>query len=323
MSQLVATLAYDKLCTFEFGCAIEFFALERPELQVPWYRHAVCAAEPGPLRAMGGVMVQCTHTLDFLQQADTIVIPGWRDVDEVPPLSLLNALRAAHARGARLCTICSGVFVLAHAGLLDGKPATTHWRYHQRLTQQFPSIKLEPGLYVDAGQIITSAGSAAGLDMMLHLVRSDYGPDIANQVAQRLVIAPHRAADQAQQVQRPSPSSAPSRLAKLQDWLLTHLRTNHSLQSMAEQAGISARSLQRQFQQSCGLSPQQWLIHQRITLAQDLLESQPALSLETVADLSGLGSVESMRRHFRHRQLPPPSQLRRRSQHAFRQAVQP
>jgi AraC family transcriptional activator FtrA len=185
-NHLVVALAYDRLCTFEFGCVVELFALERPELGVDWYRFAVCASEPGPVRAAGGITVAAPYRLAMLDRADTIVIPGWRDPDERPPEPLLKKLRAAHRRGARLCSICSGVFVLAAAGVLDGLTVTTHWRYAERLQARYPALRVNPdALYVDAGQIVTSAGSAAGLDMLLHLVRRDHGGAIANRVAQR------------------------------------------------------------------------------------------------------------------------------------------
>lgn len=149
---LVVALAYDRLCTFEFGCVTELFALERPELGVDWYRFAVCASEPGPLRAAGGITVAAPYTLKLLDQADTIVVPGWRDADEMPPSPLLKKLRKAYERGARLCSICSGVFVLAAAGVLDGKTVTTHWRYAAKLQQRYPQVRVEPdALYVDEG----------------------------------------------------------------------------------------------------------------------------------------------------------------------------
>src|SRR3569833_228808 len=162
---LVAAVAYDRLCTFEFGCTVELFALPRPELDVPWYEFAVCAAEPGPIRAMGGIAMEVSHSLRLLERADTIVIPGWRDADEVPPVELLRKIRQAYERGARLCSICSGVFVLAAAGVLSGRRATTHWRYIDRLSARYPDITVEPNTKnVDEDQVLTSAGSAAGLD---------------------------------------------------------------------------------------------------------------------------------------------------------------
>ncbi|WP_368563191.1 transcriptional regulator FtrA [Pseudoxanthomonas sp. UTMC 1351] len=311
-SPLVAILAYDRLCTFEFGCAVELFALERPELDVPWYRHAVCAAEPGPLRAAGGVRIQAPYGLGKLQQADIIVVPGWRSPDERPPEKLLAALRRAHARGARLCSICSGVFVLAHAGLLEGKRAATHWRYASQLAQQFPGITVDASsLYVDEGQIITSAGSAAGLDMLLHLVRRDYGARVANRVAQRLVMSPHREGGQAQFVPRPMPSADNSPIASLMDWIRANPRVDHSARSLAEHARISERTLHRKFKECTGLTHNGWVIRERVAIAKELLETRHELDVESVADLAGFGSAESLRRHFRLHGLTSPLHYRK------------
>jgi AraC family transcriptional activator FtrA len=176
-SRSVAVLAYQGLCTFEFGIVVEIFGLPRPELGVPWYRFRACSLERGPVRATGGVIVQTRTRLRGFSHADTIVIPGWRDPDESPPEHLLRALRRARARGARLVSICSGVFVLAAAGVLDGKRATTHWRLAERLAARYPRIRVEPDvLYVDEGDVLTSAGSAAGIDACLHIVRSSRPP---------------------------------------------------------------------------------------------------------------------------------------------------
>lgn len=312
MPHLVAILAYDRLCMFEFGCAVELFALERPELDVDWYRHAVCAVEPGPLRGTGGVQVQAPYSLAMLRRADTIVVPGWRDASERPPQALLNALRKAHERGARICSICSGVFVLAHAGLLAGRRATTHWRYAEPLKQAFPEIEVDAAaLYVDEGSVITSAGSAAGLDMLMHLVRKDHGSAIANAVAQRLVMAPQREGGQAQFVPRPMPTRADSPMARLQAHLRAHPRDDHRVASLADHLGMSERSLQRHFKASTGMAVMEWLVRERVALAKELLETHPALDVEAVADLSGLGSPESLRRHFRQLGLPAPSRYRR------------
>ena len=312
MSHHVAILAYDRLCTFEFGCAVELFALERPELGVDWYSYAVCAIEAGPLRAAGGLTVQAPHGLDALDGADTIVIPGWRDAGEAPPPALLEALRRAHARGARLCSICSGAFVLAHAGLLDGRRATTHWRYVDSLASHFPAIAIGHGmLYVEDGNIVTSAGSAAGLDMLLHLVRSDFGAGIANRVAQRLVIPAHRDGGQAQLVARPLPQSNADPIARTMDWARENLRAAHTLASMAEQARMGVRTFQRHFKERTGASPLDWLVRERVMLAAQLLETRPSLGIEAVADLAGLGSPESLRRHFRSHGLPSPARYRR------------
>jgi AraC family transcriptional activator FtrA len=313
MTHHVAIVAYDGLCTFEFGCAIELFALARPELGVRWYTHAVCAVEPGPLRALGGLTVQVPHGLDALLDAGTIVIPGWRDADEAPPAALVDALLAARRRGARICSICSGAFVLAHAGLLDGRKATTHWRYLERLGTRFPAIAIDPSaLYVDDGGIVTSAGSAAGLDMLLHLVRVDFGAAIANRVAQRLVLAAHRDGDQAQLVARPLPADGANPIARLMDWARENIRLAHMVASLAAQARMGTRTFQRRFKDSTGLPPLAWLLKERVALARQLLETRQALDIDTVADLAGLGSGESLRRHFRAQGLPPPARYRRR-----------
>lgn len=311
MPHHVAILAYDGLCTFEFGCAVELFALERPELGVPWYTHAVCAAEPGPLRALGGLSVQVAHGLEALDAAGTIVIPGWRDVAEAPSPALTDALRRASARGARISSICSGSFVLAHAGLLDGKKATTHWRYLDRLARDFPKLDVQQGvLYVEAEGIVTSAGSAAGLDMLLHLVRCDYGVALAGRVAQRLVIPAHRDGDQAQLVARPLPSPGENGIAQLMDWVRENLRAPHTVDSMAAQARLGVRTFQRHFKDRTGLTPLAWLVRERVDLAAQMLETRPHLAIEAVADLAGLGSAESLRHHFRKRGLPPPGRYR-------------
>ncbi|MCC8404055.1 transcriptional regulator FtrA [Paraburkholderia sp. MMS20-SJTN17] len=312
-NHLVVALAYDRLCTFEFGCVTELFALERPELGVPWYRFAVCAGEPGPIRAAGGITLAAPYTLKLLANADTIVIPGWRDADEVPPAALLRRIRAAYERGARLCSICSGVFVLAAAGVLDGKNVTTHWRYADKLQQRYPQLRVQPdALYVDEGQVITSAGSAAGLDMLLHLVRRDHGSAVANRVAQRLVVPPHREGGQAQFVPRPMPHDESGRIAKLMAWVRSHAAEPHTLRSLAARAAMSPRTLQRQFREATGMAPYEWLVRERVTIARELLEATPPLPMTRVAELAGFGSEESLRRHFRRIALTSPGAYRRR-----------
>ena len=308
---LVVALAYDRLCTFEFGCTVELFALERPELNVDWYEFAVCAVEPGPIRAAGGITIAAPYTPELLERADTIVIPGWRGADEPPPPDLLALLRAAHARGARLCSICSGVFVLAAAGLLDGRRATTHWRYTDALARRFPAIEVLPDqLYIDNGQIITSAGSAAGIDMLLHLVRRDYGAQVGNMVAQRLVVPPHREGGQAQYLPRPMAHDDKGRLTRLMDWVRSHPAEPHTIASMAARASMSARTLQRQFHDATGFGPVEWLIRERIAIVKELLESVE-MPLAQVAARAGFGSEESLRHHFRRLAATTPGAYRR------------
>lgn len=192
----VVALAYDGLCTFEFGVAVEIFGLPRPDMGERWYRFAVAAVDEGELRATGGIRLMTDGGMSLLSEADTIVVPGWRSIDSSVPPDLCQALVAAHARGCRIISICSGVFVLAAAGLLNGRQATTHWRYTDQLRARFPLIEvIDDVLYVGAEGVMTSAGSAAGIDLCLHLVRKDFGIDAANIVARRLVVSPIATAD--------------------------------------------------------------------------------------------------------------------------------
>jgi len=307
----VVALAYDGLCTFEFGCTVELFALNRPELDVQWYDFAVCSAERGALRAAGGIEVRVPNSLTLLDKADTIVIPGWRDADDQPSPALVKRIRAAYERGARFCTICSGVFVLAAAGILNGKTVTTHWRYAEKLNKRYPNITVKAdALYVDEGQVLTSAGSAAGLDMLIHLVRRDYGARVANMVAQRLVIPPHREGGQAQFLPRPIPNDERNRLSKLLDWARGHLSQEHTLESMAKRASMSPRTLQRQFKETVGLAPYEWLVRERVALAKDLLQASKH-SMTRVAEVVGFNSQETFRRHFRRVAGTSPATYRR------------
>lgn len=295
----VVALAYDQLCTFEFGCTVELFALERPELDITWYQFDVCAVEPGKIRAAGGITFEAPYTLKLLDHADTIIIPGWRGINEAPPEALLKKLRSAYQRGCRICTICSGVFVLAATGILDGKRVTTHWRYAETLAARFPQLIVDAdALYIDEDRIMTSAGSAAGLDMLLYLVRKDFGVKVANKVAQRLVIAPHREGGQSQFVPRPVARDEEGQLGRLLDWIRQHLQADLSLVALAKRAAMSERSLQRRFAEQTGYSPNEWIIRERIASAKELLESSRK-PLSKIIQQCGFGSEETFRRHFR------------------------
>jgi len=205
------------------------------------------------------------------------------------------------------------VFVLAASGVLDGKTVTTHWRYADKLQQRYPQLRVQPdALYVDEGQIITSAGSAAGLDMLLHLVRRDHGSAVANRVAQRLVVPPHREGGQAQFVPRPMPQDEGGRLAKLMDWVRRHPALPHTLRSLAERAAMSPRTLQRQFHDATGMAPYEWLVRERVGIARELLEAPTPLPMARVAELAGFGSEESLRRHFRRIALTSPGAYRKK-----------
>jgi AraC family transcriptional activator FtrA len=298
---LVAALVYDGLCGFEFACAAEVFGLPRPELQPGWYRFETCAAERGPLRGQHGMRVVADAGLDRLVEAGTIIIPGWKGIDVPVPTRVLDALREAHARGARLLSICSGAFVLAATGLLDERRATTHWRYADALQRRYPRITVDPAvLYVDEGQLLTSAGSAAGLDLCLHLVRRDYGPDIANQVARRLVIPPHRDGGQAQFVERPVPRRPSNPLSKVIETMHRRLASHQSIAELAAMAAMSERSFMRRFREATGSSPTDWLIAARVDRARELLEGS-SLSIDAIAQECGFGSAVTLRHHFRRK----------------------
>jgi len=309
----VVAIAYDGLGTFEFGIVTEVFALPRPELAVRnWYRFQVCSIEDHPVRATGGVTVQAKSGLRCLRDAGTIVVPGWRNPDEIPPAPLLNALRTAYAGGARLVSICSGVFVLAATGLLDGKRVTTHWRYAERLQASYPKIRVEPDvLYVDEGRILTSAGSAAGIDLCLHIVRRDFGAEIANQVARRLVVPPHREGGQAQFVPDAVRKSNGGGLAPVLEWAQANLQSELRVEELAKKAAMSPRTFARRFRQEAGTTPHQWLTHQRLLAAQRRLETS-ADSVDEVAEAVGLQTAATLRLLFRRNLMTTPTAYRKR-----------
>ena len=294
----VAVLAYDKLGIFELGIVTEIFGLPRPELDVKWYDFEVCSLERGPIRATGGIHVEARRDLRAMAKAGTIVIPGWRNPDERPPEALLKPLRSAHAKGARVVSICSGVFVLAAAGLLDGKRATTHWRYAEKLRSQYPAIQVEPDvLYIDEGRVLTSAGSAAGIDLCLHIVRLDYGADIANRVARRLVMPPHRDGGQAQFVPEPVQKTGTAGLAPVLQWLESNFARELRVEDLAAKARMSPRTFARQFRQQTGSTPHQWLTHLRLLAAQRRLERTDD-SMDLVAERVGWQTAATLRQHF-------------------------
>ncbi|MFB5745014.1 transcriptional regulator FtrA [Cedecea sp. S5-13] len=299
-SPLVVALAYDGLCTFEFGVAVEVFGLPRPEMGENWYRFAVAGIESGELRAMGGIRLAVDGGLDLLAEASLIVIPGWRGIDAPVPEALIEALRAAHMRGARIMSICSGVFVLAAAGLLNGKRATTHWRYTAALQARYPDIDVIPDvLYLDNGDVLTSAGSAAGIDLCLYLVRRDFGAAAANSVARRLVVQPHRDGGQAQFIEQAVPVEYEGeRFAPLFDYLQRTLSGQHSVASLAAFVGMSPRTFLRRFEAATGVTPARWLLQTRLKRCRELLENS-ALSVELIAEQTGFGSAATLRHHFR------------------------
>jgi len=231
----VVALVYDGLCTFEYGIAAEVFSLARPELKRPLYQFSTVAMEKGTLHAAGGLAFQATGTLEDLNKAHTIVIPGWRGKDVPVPESVCRSLRRAYQRGVRMLAICSGGYVLASAGLLDNKRATTHWQYAEHFSHQFPEIEvIENSLYIDDDNIVTSAGSSAGIDACLHVVRCDYGAKIASVVARRLVMHSYRQGSQAQFTDQPVVKSGDDqRISKLMDKIKRDLSTPYKIATMA------------------------------------------------------------------------------------------
>jgi AraC family transcriptional activator FtrA len=313
---LVVALVYDGLCAFEFSCAAEVFGLARPELGPDWYRFETCS-KGRSIRSQYGMRMTAANGLERLRAAGTIVIPGWEGIDVPVPQATLDALRAAHARGARLLSICSGAFVLAATGLLDGRRATTHWRYAEALQHRYPKISVDANvLYVDEGSLLTSAGSAAGLDLCLHLVRRDYGSAIANHVARRLVIPPHRDGGQAQFLERPvekrDGNSRPLQsLSVLLDKIRNHPGESWRITRLARLAAMSERTFMRRFRAATGLSPADWVIRARVDAARELLEGT-ALTLDHIAERCGLGTPTTLRHHFRKKVGVSPAQYRKR-----------
>jgi len=308
----VVVLAYDGLCTFEFGVAVEVFGLPRPEMGDDWYRFAVASVDEGELRATGGIRILADGDLGLLEHADLIVVPGWRGIDSPVPEALCDALRQASARGCQVMSICSGVFVLAAAGLLDGRRATTHWRYMETLKTRFPAIDVvEDVLYQDEGDILTSAGSAAGIDLCLHVVRRDFGMEAANRVARRLVIPPHRDGSQTQQLSRPVAQLRESqRFGQLFDFLHQHLAQPHSVDSLSRRVGMSQRTFLRRFQDATGTTPTRWLLNERLLRAKDYLENS-RLSIDSIAEQTGFGQAATLRHHFRQHFALSPAQYRK------------
>ncbi|MBQ1010137.1 transcriptional regulator FtrA [Micromonospora sp. M51] len=308
----VAVLAYPGMSVFETGIVTEVFGLARPEFDVDWYDLVLCAEQPGPLPVVGGASLHTPYGLAELAAARTVIVPGVADVTADPSPELVTALRQAHRRGARIMSICSGAFALAGAGLLDGRRATTHWRYAELLARRYPRVEVDPDvLYLDDGDLLTSAGSAAGLDLCLHVIRGDHGAAIANAVARRLVIPPHRDGGQAQFVEAPVPTDPDDdRIAGSIDWALAHLGEPLTVAQLAAQAHMSSRTYLRHFARATGTSPIRWLIDQRIRASLAMLE-ETDLAVEQVAWAVGFDTPVTYRHHFGRSMLTSPTAYRR------------
>jgi transcriptional regulator GlxA family with amidase domain len=310
MTRTVAVVAFDGISPFHLGVPSAVFTARFGGMPRRPYDVLVCALTPGTVRTEAGYDLTVRHGLDVLGRADTVVLPSW-DVEREPPAPLLDAVRSAHARGARVVGLCLGAFVVAAAGLVDGREVATHWHAAEALARRYPAVRVRADvLWSDHGDVITSAGVAAALDCCLHVVRSDLGARVATEVARSLVLAPHRDGSQAQFI--PAPVSAKAGADPVQAamaWAQARLGTPVDLDTWAAAVHLSRRTFTRQFRARTGTSPTRWLLHQRLSRARVLLETTDD-PVETVARRAGFGSAVAMRQHFADRYRTSPQQHR-------------
>ncbi|MCW2547490.1 MAG: AraC family transcriptional regulator [Mycobacterium sp.] len=306
----VAIAAFDGLSMFEFAMASEVFG-PQDVVGPDWYRTAVCSAGAKPVTLDTGLRMDVPDNLEILMAADTVVVPPCDDPHGVLP-EVLQAIQQAHERGARVMSLCTGAFVLAAAGLLTGRRVTTHWGECERLAREYPDLDVDPDvLYVDDGDVLTSAGSAASLDLCLHIVRKDHGADVAARLARDLVVPPHRDGGQAQYISTPLPDPASSDLfVDTMSWVQGHLGEAITVNDLARRSAMSRRTFARRFLETTGATPYQWLLHQRLQLAQQLLETTD-LPIEAVAQRSGFVNAGNLRRHFSRHVMTSPNSYRR------------
>jgi transcriptional regulator GlxA family with amidase domain len=306
----VAIVVFDGVNAFELGVASEVFAnASMVETRNPWYRFSVCGA--GPVTTDAGFSVVPPHGLARISRATTLIVPPATDLSLVPE-TVFSAVRRAHARGCRIVSLCTGALILAEAGLLDGRRATTHWEDCEELARRYPKVRVDSAvLYVDEGDVMTSAGSAASLDLLLHLVRQDLGSETATRLARALVVAPQRAGGQAQFIESPLATVEADHLfADTFAWAQEHVHEALTVRDLARRSAMSPRTFARRFVASTGTTPHQWIQHQRVHLAQQLLETSD-LSIDQVAERSGLGSADNLRQHFGRILLTTPQAYRR------------
>jgi transcriptional regulator GlxA family with amidase domain len=308
----VAVLA-DGMSQIEPAVANEFFGSGPPIEGIDWYDFRLCSDGPRELSLLG-MRVVTDRGVEAIRRADTVIIPGWGEIDVPPSDELIDELRRAHRRGARLVSFCTGAFPLARAGVLDGLEATTHWAYADRMRERYPQVSVNPSaLYIDAGQVLTSAGSASAIDLALHIIRLDHGAEVANQMARSMVVPPHRDGGQAQYVESPIATTrdgALDPLATTLDWALEHLDEPLSVSSLAEHSAMSPRHFTRRFTDVTGTSPHRWLLRQRLDLARRLLETTDD-SIDLVASRAGFGTATAMRQYFRAQLHTTPQAYRR------------
>ncbi|WBB72640.1 helix-turn-helix domain-containing protein [Micromonospora sp. WMMD1128] len=311
----VAVLALDGVVALDLGTPAQVLGAARTEDRTPLYAVTTCTADGRAVRTTAGFQALPDHGLDLLETADTVIVPG---IHAGPPLTdgtvaaeVATALRAAHHRGARIMSICTGAFVLAAAGLLDGRPATTHWAYASRFRRLHPGVRLDPEvLFVDDGRVLTSAGVAAGVDLCLHVIRTDHGSAVANRAARRCVVPPWRDGGQAQYIERPVPRAAQAGTAATREWARRRLHEPVALRELAAHARMSVRTFTRHFRSETGLSPAQWLLQQRTEHARVLLETTD-LSVDRIARDAGFGTTTALRQHFHTRVGVSPTAYRR------------
>ncbi|WP_020076698.1 helix-turn-helix domain-containing protein [Cryocola sp. 340MFSha3.1] len=307
-NHVVAVLVLEGAKPLDVGIPAQVFS-NRPSMP---YEVRVCGPSPGLITGGDGLSYHVAEGLEALEQADTVFVPGYRTPATTdPPAAVVDALLAAHQRGARLAAISTGAFALAATGLLDGKRATTHWHYTRQLAKRYPLVRVDENvLFVDEGDILTSAGAASGIDLCLHLVRRDHGVGLSNRVARRLVAAPYRSGGQAQFVPRSVPEPLGDLFAETREWALAHLAEPLTLESLARNARVSARTFSRRFVEDTGYTPMQWVLRARVDLARELLERSD-LGVDQIAAQVGLGTAANLRMHF-HRILgTSPTEYRR------------
>lgn len=310
----VTALCLDGVVAFDLSVPAQVFGVAASPGGEPLYEFAACSADGAAVRTTTGFEVAPGRGLEALEDADTVVVPGYLAVLEPPPDAALEALRAAASRGARAISVCTGAFVLAHAGLLDGRRATTHWAFAERLEARFPAVEVDPAaLYVDEGAVMTSAGLSAGIDLCLHVVREDFGAAAGDRVARHMVAAPHREGGQAQFIDRP-PASAEGSLEPTRRWAEERLSEPLDVAAMARHAAVSPRTFARRFRAETGTTPLQWLLTRRVLEARRLLE-RTDLPVDAVAWRAGFGTAASLREHFRRATGTTPT--------AYRRAFQP
>ncbi len=316
----VAVLLFDRPAMFEMSVAIEVWGNDRTEQGVPYSEVRLCSDDGPTLRVDTGFDLELRHGLEALEWADTIIIPGDRKPlgDSEIPAPVFEALRAAHARGARIVSFCSGAFVLAGTGLLDGRIATTHWFYAHIFRERYPEIDLRPDvLYTTDDRLYTSAGTAAAIDLCLHIVRDDWGAEVANTIARRMVVPPHRDGGQAQYVEQPVPRSedVEADLRAVLQWVEGNLARQLTVDELARRAAMTPRTFARRFKAATGTTPLQWILHQRVVAAQGMLETSSA-TIDEIAATCGFGSAAALRQHFTRVVGSTPSSYRAAFRHA-------